>query len=174
MQKTSIVWPKCWLERFPITAAGCFALMLLLFCSSLSADAVAAPDPAMKRYVAKYHGLAEKKSAKYSIPADIILAVAIVESGSGKTRIARDFHNHFGLVGKNHLKRKTRYKSYPTVESSYDHFCRYLAKQRFYRKLSKGADKRAWVKAISRIGYSERPKIWEKRVLLILKEIRGL
>lgn len=135
---------------------------------------MAAPNSAMKSYVDKYRGLAEKKAAKYSIPANVILAVAIVESGSGKTTVASEFHNHFGMAGKNHLKRKTRYKSYPTVEASYDHFCKHLAKQRFYRKLSKGADNRAWVMAISRIGYSDRPKVWEKKLLLVLKEIRGL
>lgn len=160
--------------RFPVRVSGQVLLILLLFCSLFSFRASAATDPATKGYVHKYRALAEKKAHEYAVPAAVILAVAIVESGSGKTRVAKELHNHFGMMGKNHLKRKTRYKYYPTVEASYDHFCRYLAKQRFYRNLSKGADSKAWIKAISRMGYSESPKVWEKRLLRVLEDIRGL
>lgn len=174
MPKTSSLRLTDQRRRLPVSAVECLFLILLLFFSTLSIEGMAGQDSAMKSYVRKYRNLAEKKSAQYSIPANVILAVAIVESGSGKTRVAKELHNHFGLVGNNHLKRKSRYKAYPTVEASYDHFCRHLAKKKFYRRLSKSTDNRAWITAISRSGYSERPKVWEQRILRVLKDIKRL
>lgn len=131
-------------------------------------------DPFMERYIRNHRDLAEAKSAQYSIPVEVILGVAIVESGSGMSRVARELNNHFGMTGKNRASWKTRYGQYRTASDSYDHFCRFISNQAFYPKLRNGADQSVWIRSISRIGYSEKPLVWEKQLLRIINDIEAI
>lgn len=123
---------------------------------------------AQSKYVKKYQPVADSLSNVFGIPAAVILAVAIVESGSGTSRNAKLLNNHFGIVGKNNLLKtkgiKTRYKQYSSIEASYLDFCKVVSRKKFYPKLKGSKDKYAWVDAISKAGYSEIPQEWKKRV----------
>lgn len=136
--------------------------------------ATAATDSMTKRYVETYRGLASAKAVEYSIPVEVILAVALVESGAGMTRVASKLNNHFGMTGKNRAPWKTRYGQYQTVDESYDHFCRFISRQDFYPKLRQGAKRELWIREISRIGYSEKPLVWEKRLLRVMNDIKHI
>ncbi|MDC3181770.1 glucosaminidase domain-containing protein, partial [Flavobacteriaceae bacterium] len=48
-------------------------------------------------YVQKYAPIARKEMKKHGIPASITLAQGILESGSGKSELARKSNNHFGI-----------------------------------------------------------------------------
>ena len=50
-----------------------------------------------EEYIEKYKDLAINKMIKYKIPASITLAQAILESGSGNSKLARKAKNHFGI-----------------------------------------------------------------------------
>lgn len=131
---------------------------------------------AQKNYVSKYRPLADSLSAVYEIPAGVILAVAIVESGGGNSRNARLLNNHFGIVGKNNLLKtkgiRTRYKQYPSVAASYTAFCQLLTRKKFYKKLKGEKKAKDWIEAISKAGYSESPKEWVKRVSETVKKYK--
>ncbi len=131
---------------------------------------------AQKNYVSKYRPLADSLSAVYEIPAGVILAVAIVESGGGNSRNARLLNNHFGIVGKNNLLAtkgiRTRYKQYPSVAASYTAFCQLLTRKKFYKKLKGEKKAKDWIEAISKAGYSESPKEWVKRVSETVKKYK--
>lgn len=120
-------------------------------------------------YITNHKAIATILAEKYGIPASVILAVAVVESSAGKGPTAKVLNNHFGIVGRNqyvnHRGHKSRYKQYPNVMASYMDFCELISRKRFYAKLKDNDDSRAWVKAISKCGYSELPEIWEKRIL---------
>jgi uncharacterized FlgJ-related protein len=148
---------------------GLWILYLHLYL--LPINTLAAINLEERRYIDKYRVLANTKASDYGIPAEVILAVAIVESGAGATKVARELNNHFGMIGKNHVKWKTRYRQYRTTEESYDHFCRYIADKSFYEKLRKGAKDSVWIAEISHLGYSEKPRIWERRLNVMLKKI---
>lgn len=139
-------------------------LTLVVFAGLLQPNAV----QAQSKYVLKYRPVADSLSEVYGIPAAVILAVAIVESGSGTSRNAKLLNNHFGIVGKNNLLKtkgiKSRYKQYKSIEASYVDFCKVVSRKRFYPKMKGSRDKLAWVDAISKAGYSEIPLEWKKRV----------
>ena len=109
-------------------------------------------------------------SEQYGIPASVILAVAIVESSAGTGHAATRLNNHFGMVGKNNLKAekkgyRSKYKQYDNDKDSFMDFCRVISNKDFYARLKDNMDCKEWVKAISRAGYSEKPIVWEKRIL---------
>jgi flagellum-specific peptidoglycan hydrolase FlgJ len=138
-------------------------LVVLLLLSSFTAGAQ------NTSYVNNHKIFAAVLSQAYGIPSSIILAVAIVESASGRAATAKVLNNHFGIVGKNEIVtpkgHKSRYKQYQNEVFSYIDFCRLISHKRFYTKLKDKTDAKVWAKAISKAGYSEEPEIWEKRIL---------
>ena len=127
-----------------------------------------------KKYIKKYRPVADSLGKVYGIPSAVILGVAIVESSTGSGQTSTLLNNHFGIVGKNTLKKthkiKTRYKYYSTVTASYIDFCKLVSKRKFYSKLKKNLNYTLWVDAISKSGYSEVPSIWKERVLSVIKK----
>ena len=58
---------------------------------------VKAQDSDYIRYIDKYKDVAIEQMRKYHIPASITLAQALLESGAGKSELARNSNNHFGI-----------------------------------------------------------------------------
>ena len=120
-------------------------------------------------YITQHKTLTSELSEQFGIPYSVILAVALVESSAGEGKTAKKLNTHFGIVGHNELKGKgsyrSRYKQYENEEDSFMDFCQMISKKAFYARLKDNTDSKAWIKAISRAGYSEQPKIWEKRIL---------
>jgi flagellum-specific peptidoglycan hydrolase FlgJ len=116
----------------------------------------------------KYGPLADSLGAAYGIPSSVILAVAIIESGSGKSRNARLLNNFFGIKGRNHLLKtkgiRSSYKQYPNDTASFVSFCGLVSRKKFYPKLKGNPDYRLWTDALSHAGYSEIPETWEKLI----------
>lgn len=126
------------------------------------------------RFILKYRPIADSLSQSYGVPASVILAISLLESGSGTSRNARLLHNYFGIVGKNNLLQtrgiRTRYKQYASDTASFIDFCRLMTRKRFYATLKHNANATRWVQAISQAGYSEVPTIWQKRVLSTIRQ----
>jgi len=122
-------------------------------------------------YITSHKVMATVLSQYYGIPASVILAVATIESSGGAGPAARVLNNHFGMEGKNNFvnKRghKSRYKQYPNELASYIDFCQVVSRKSFYEDMKGNDDSRAWVKALSRCGYSEVPEEWEKKVFSV-------
>ncbi len=116
----------------------------------------------------KYGPLADSLGAAYGIPSSVILGVAIIESGSGKSRNARLLNNFFGIKGKNNLLTtkgiRSSYKQYPNDTASFVSFCGLVSRKKFYSKLKGNPDYRLWTDALSHAGYSEIPETWEKLI----------
>jgi len=127
-------------------------------------------------FIKKYQKISDSLSREFGIPSSIILAVAIVESESGKSRNSKLLNNYFGIIGKNNLraqyKIKTRYKQYSDSVGSFIDFCKLIQKKNYYTHLKGNNDYNKWVKAISKNGYSEFPKEWSSRVLLTIKKYK--
>jgi flagellum-specific peptidoglycan hydrolase FlgJ len=116
----------------------------------------------------KYGPLADSLGAVYGIPSSVILGVAIIESGSGKSRNARMLNNFFGIKGKNNLLKtkgiRSSYKQYPNDTASFVSFCGLVSRKKFYPQLKGNSDYRLWTDALSHAGYSEIPATWEKLI----------
>lgn len=125
--------------------------------------------PAQNRsFEEKYGPLADSLGAIYGIPSSVILGVAILESGSGKSRNARLLNNFFGIKGKNNLLKtkgiRSSYKQYANDTASFVSFCGLVSRKKFYPRLKGNPDYRLWTDALSHAGYSEIPETWEKLI----------
>jgi nucleoid-associated protein YgaU len=124
-------------------------------------------------YVERYKSVAIEKMNQTGVPASVILAVAMHESGSGTSKIARYLNNHFGIKGKNRVKTiRSAYKSYDSVEDSYADFIATLKKHPSFAKLFNtpySYKYTYWVRGIQRGGYAH-SKTWGAQVIGFIKK----
>ena len=129
---------------------------------------------AQTKYVKQFRPIADSLSTAYGFPASLILGVAIMESGAGKSRNAKLLNNHFGIIGKNNMHKlkgkRSRYKLYDNANCSYVDFANHLTRRKFYTRLKGKMNYVLWVDAMSKDNYSEMPKIWKQRVLSTIKK----
>jgi flagellum-specific peptidoglycan hydrolase FlgJ len=128
-------------------------------------------------YINKNRNLAKELSKNYGIPASVILGVAIIESGAGKSRNARLLNNHFGIKGKNSLSKthphmRSLYKQYANVSACYADFCKIISRKRLYKRLKGNLDYKPWVEQISKCGYTEVPLVWKTNIISAIKKLR--
>jgi Bax protein len=127
-------------------------------------------------YITNHKVMATVLGEGFGIPASVILAIAYVESGAGRGATAKVLNNHFGIVGDNDFVtdagRKSRYKQYGNELASYFDFCMLVSRKRFYTRLKDNDDSKAWIKALSRAGYSEDPANWERQILTTIRANR--
>lgn len=143
------------------------SLIICLF--ALFSGAVWAQSAA-KKYIEAYNEAAIRTMNEYGIPASIVLGIAIHESASGNSKIAKYLNNHFGMKGSSGPKPiKSAYKGYEKVDDSYQDFAG-LLKRRFSSLFSKYPvdDYRGWVFGIQRGGYAA-SSTWASQVLGIIK-----
>jgi Bax protein len=132
-------------------------VFLTLFCKGLFAQNKTTLD-----YIDKNKEISLKLSKEYLIPVEIILSIAIIESGSGQSKVVKNLNNHFGIVGPNKVNYKTRYKQYASGQDSYKDFCKLISSKKIYNKLKNNQNSNDWIDGLASIGYSEKPLIWKK------------
>ncbi len=125
-------------------------------------------------YIEKHKTLSVDLMQEFSIPASVILGIAVIESGAGTSALSRKFNNHFGIVGKNYNAVKkfghhSYYKEYPSDSASFRHFCEVIAHKPFYAKLRSNPDYNAWIKAIRKSGYASSANSWSARVVYAIE-----
>lgn len=124
-------------------------------------------------YIEKYKDLAIQKMNLHGVPASVILAIAMHESASGTSKIARNINNHFGIKGKNQVKTiRSAYKSYDSVAHSYADFIRLLEEKPVfnkYFKLYSAYDYKNWIRGIQRGGYAH-SKTWGSQVNAFIRK----
>ena len=132
------------------------------------------PVSGQSKYIKQYKPIADSLSSVYGIPTSVMLGIAIIESGAGKSRNCRLLNNHFGIKGKNDLLKtkgiKTAYKQYPDGRASYISFTMLMTRKKFYQKLKGKMDHRLWLDAISKSGYSTVPQEWKRNITAAIKK----
>lgn len=144
--------------------------VLIIFLSVLCSSLTISAQSAAKKYVELYNEAAIRTMNEYGIPASIVLGVAIHESASGNSKIAKHLNNHFGMKGNSGPKPiKSSYKGYENVDASYTDFAN-LLKRRFSSLFSKYPinDYKSWVYGIHRGGYAA-SGTWASQVMAIIK-----
>jgi len=124
-------------------------------------------------YFTKYRTLADSLECAYGIPADVMLAVAYIESGGGTSKVAKNLNNHSGIVGSCNYevsKYKSRYKYFTSIENSYQGFCKLVASKKFYAGLKGTTNKDKWVRSIAATGYAADANLWSNTVIGIIKK----
>ena len=131
------------------------------------------PD-ATQIYIEKYASLAIKESVKTGIPASIILAQGILESGAGNSDLTRRSNNHFGIKWIDGMpfehttaldddydkisgkKIPSNFVVYNSTEASYKHHSEFLMRYPRYRPLFKlsRTDYAGWSKGLQECSYA--------------------
>jgi len=123
-------------------------------------------------YIKQHQELAQKLMKQSGIPASIILAIALVESGNGTSRVCRKLNNHFGVRGKNSGKIKSSYKEFASTEASYADFIRMIGTKKYYARLKGQTDIKKWVAAMKSSGYSEAPNVWAQKIFSTISQYK--
>jgi LysM repeat protein len=152
-------------KSFPIYAGFTF-LLLTLVTTSVRGQT----NKTTIEYIKKYKDIAIRSMKRYKIPASITLAQAILESGSGKGRLARKANNHFGIKCHNDWHGKTFrmnddykhecFRKYKNPEASFADHSKFLTAKGRYSFLFKYpiTDYRKWAYGLKRAGYATNPR----------------
>ena len=132
-----------------------------------------------EQYIAKYSTVAVAEMYRSGVPASITLAQGLLESGSGKSRLATEGNNHFGIKCHNTWKGKTMladddakgecFRVYDSAAESFrDHsdFLRYRDRYKFLFEFET-TDYKAWAHGLKKAGYATDPSYATKLIKYI-------
>ena len=130
------------------------------------------------QYIEVYKDIAMKEMQTYGIPASITLAQGILESGSGRGRLAAEANNHFGIkchdwtgdkIFHDDDERQECFRKYISAETSFRDHSEFLVYRKRYSKLFelKKSDYKRWAKELRKAGYATDRKYPEKLIGLI-------
>lgn len=132
-----------------------------------------------KSYIEKFKDDAVRIMHQSGIPASIILAIAMHESGNGNSEIAKNLNNQFGMKGyspivyiKRRKKVRTMYKQYECESDSFADFARIMTEKKKFVGLASQFthyDYAGWVHGIQRAGYASSRK-WASQVIALIKK----
>ena len=129
-------------------------------------------------YISYFKTVAINEMHLYGIPASITLAQGILESGSGKGRLARKANNHFGIkchswngdkIYHDDDEAQECFRKYKDPNTSYRDHSEFLANRKRYSGLFKLkiTDYKGWAKGLRKAGYATDPKYPKKLISLI-------
>lgn len=127
----------------------------------------------VENYIAAYKDVAIEEMNRTGIPASITLGQGIIESGAGKSPLATEANNHFGIKCHETWKGATytydddrknecfrKYDS--TLQSYYDHSDFLKTRSRYAVLFTySDTDYKAWAKGLKACGYATNPKYAE-------------
>lgn len=139
---------------------------------------VHAQDSDYLRYIDNYKDIAVEQMHKYHIPASITLAQALLESGAGKSELARNSNNHFGIKCHSWEGDRTYhdddsagecFRVYKNVRDSYEDHSIFLSSGSRYAFLFKfdETDYVSWARGLKRAGYATSPTYADKLIDII-------
>ncbi|RCH54731.1 hemagglutinin [Mucilaginibacter hurinus] len=152
-------------------------LFITLF--SITAFAASAQKHTSQTYIEQFKDNAIRIMNETGVPASIVLAVAMHESGNGNSSIAKNLNNQFGIKGgktvvyyKHKRKVRSRYKKYESVLESFQDFARIMTERKQFSHLNdkfSSTDYKGWARGIQRSGYCT-SKTWASQVMGIIKK----
>jgi len=120
-------------------------------------------------YIAKYKSIAIREMKIYKIPASITLAQGMIESGCGKSKLAINTMNHFGIKCQNDWPGDTYlydddeknecFRKYNSVDESYRDHSLFLTTRSRYAALFTLPlnDYKGWAYGLKKAGYATNP-----------------
>jgi hypothetical protein len=140
-----------------------FILVLLSWCSKLFAQS----PSEIRAYIDQYTSLALEQEKQYGIPAPITLAQGILESSAGRSGLATNANNHFGIKALGQWSggiylawddepTKSKFRKYQSAEESYKDHSKILKNSSRYQSLFDISvyDYRSWANGLQRAGYA--------------------
>ncbi|WP_034061622.1 glucosaminidase domain-containing protein [Lacinutrix jangbogonensis] len=133
----------------------------------------------VEKYIAIYSDIAQDEMRNYDVPASITLAQGILESGSGKGRLAVEANNHFGIkchkewtggrIYHDDDKDQECFRKYKNSKYSFRDHSLFLKERTRYAGLFKLdiSDYKSWAKGLKAAGYATDRKYPQKLISLI-------
>lgn len=144
-------------------------------------------DPRLS-YIDRYKQLAKEEMQRTGIPASIKLAQGLLESGAGKSVLAKHANNHFGIKCGGSWEGETYYREdddrnkkgelipscfrkFSSVYQSYFAHSEFLSTQRRYASLFDldNTDYTAWARGLRKAGYATDKRYADKLIEIIEK-----
>ena len=132
----------------------------------------------IRDYIDRYADVAVQKMNEYKIPASITIAQGIFESACGKSRLAVEGNNHFGikchewegdtiLIDDDELQEC--FRKYASVEDSYNDHSLFLTNRKRYSNLFQLdiMDYQSWARTLKQDGYATNPQYADRLISLI-------
>ncbi len=135
-------------------------------------------NQAYQSYFIKYKDIAIREMLRYGIPASITLAQGVLESGAGRSRLATEANNHFGIkchdwtgrtVSHNDDLDGECFRAYNSALESYEDHSKFLTGRQRYNSLFllPRTDYRAWAYGLKRAGYATNPNYANSLISII-------
>lgn len=130
-------------------------------------------------YIHKYKDLAVEQMSRYRIPASITMSQALLESAAGRSQLARQSNNHFGIKCGGNWNGRTVYhdddargecfRAYKSVRESYEDHSRFLTTRGRYSFLFKlkTTDYKGWARGLKKAGYATNPRYADQLISII-------
>ena len=130
-------------------------------------------------YINQFKNIAMQEQIRTGVPAAIKLGQAILESQSGKSKLASASNNHFGIkCGSDWSGQSVKYnddavdecfRKYNQASESYNDHALFLKSRKWYDPLFKleKDDYKGWAKGLKAAGYATDPKYPEKLIGII-------
>lgn len=129
-------------------------------------------------YIEQYHKIAERQQTEHGIPASIILAQGLLESGAGQGELALMSNNHFGIkctdwngdkVYHDDDLRNECFRKYNQVLDSYEDHAQFLKNRTRYAFLFdlKPTDYEGWAFGLKKAGYATDPTYAFKLISIV-------
>lgn len=145
------------------------------FVLSLSAQTT---SQAYRDYIEKYKDVAVRQMQTERIPASIIMAQGLLESAAGKSYLAVNANNHFGIkctsdwtgksIRKDDDRRDECFRKYEHAEESFRDHSAFLKRDRYASLYTLDpTDYRAWARGLKAAGYATDPLYAEKLIRII-------
>lgn len=150
--------------------------MLLMLALSATAQRT---NQAYWTYIDRYKSMAIDQMRRYKIPASITLAQGLLESNAGRSTLATQANNHFGIkvggtwtgpyVIKSDDRPDDRFRKYKSPAESYEDHSRFLAGGKRYQGLFqlRLTDYKGWARGLKAAGYATNPAYAESLITVI-------
>lgn len=151
------------------------ALFCTLFINySLSAQ----QNSAYNEYIQKYKSLAIDQMQRHRIPASITLSQGLLESAAGKSTLATEAHNHFGIkvgtgwtgpyVVRDDDAKGEHFRKYKTDAESFEDHSIFLQKPRYASLFQLNImDYKGWARGLKACGYATSPTYADNLISII-------
>ncbi len=156
--------------------ALCFLFFVLLFNPLMAqTNKIALYEDYIKQFRSKAMG----EMKQYKIPASITLAQGLLESGAGRSLLATEANNHFGIKCKETWVGETYtydddiegecFRKYKSAGESYRDHSLFLVTRSRYAGLFKlqANDYKGWARGLKKAGYATNPKYAEQLIGII-------
>ena len=148
----------------------------LLFCATSQAQMKW--NQTYQTYINQYRDLAIEQMLRYHIPASITLAQGLFESSAGRSVLATQGNNHFGIKCHNWTgptqyhdddARGECFRVYKDARDSYEDHSKFLARQPRYARLFELGQRnyKGWAQGLKQCGYATNPQYANKLIQII-------